>query len=222
MGSKGILPKGYSARTALHEYGGAAYTVGSDGILIFSDWKTRGVFSLDPSSSEVQAITENDPGIRYAAFNVHPNTPHLIIAVQEDHHAAVENRLVLIDADTKIIRTVAQGADFYSDPSFSPSGDRLCWIQWNHPDMPWTGSVLYVADWHDTHFSTPVAVAGNSGSESVIHPRWGPDGTLFFSSDYTGYYQLHRLGKGKPQAQILNLKGLEHGEFAGLSFRLGM
>ena len=187
VGSKDILPKGYNARTGVHEYGGAAFMVGFDGVLIFSDSNTRGVFSLDPSSSEVQAIIRNDPLIHYAAFNVHPNTSHLIIAVQEDHHAAVENSLVLIDTNTIIIHTIARGADFYSDPSFSPSGDRLCWIQWNHPDMPWTGSILYAADWHSTVVGTPVAVAGKSGSESVIQPRWGPDGTLFFSSDRSGY-----------------------------------
>ena len=94
-------------------------------------------------------------------------------------------------------------------------------VRWNHPDIPWTGSMLYVTNWDNKIVGTLVTIAGKPGSESIIQHRWGLDGTLFCSSDSSGYYQLHHLDGGESQAQKINLKGLEEAEFASLSFRLG-
>ncbi|MCJ1265537.1 hypothetical protein MMC22_005417 [Lobaria immixta] len=54
--------------------------------------------------------------------------------------------VVAIDSSNKKVHEIAQGADFYNHPQFTPQGDRVCWIQWNFPDMPWTGTTLSSAD----------------------------------------------------------------------------
>lgn len=192
-----------------------------DGTLVFSDWDTSGVFSLDPASGEVQPLTERDTKVRFASFNIHPTSPNWILAIQEEHHSTVENSVVAIDSSNKSIHRIARGADFYNHPQFSPQGDRVCWIQWNHPDMPWTGTTLFTTDWQDGKIGVPRSIAGQPGSESIVQPRWGFDGTLFFSSDRSGYWQLHRLEKGTSKAQPLKLKGLEDADFGGGEFALG-
>jgi Tol biopolymer transport system component len=119
------------------------------------------------------------------------------------------NTLVAIDRSTKTVHTVANGQDFYSDGRFSHDGSKICWKQWNHPDMLWTGNQLYVADWDNGKVSNVTYIAGKADKESVSQPRWSLDGTLFFASDRTGYYQLYHLGPGSKEAKHIKLEGLD-------------
>lgn len=215
------MPKDYNARTAVHEYGGAAFAVRPDGTLVFSDWETSGAFILDPAKGGVEAITEPDHKLRFASFSVHPTSPNWILAIQENHHAAVENTLVAIDATNKTLHSIAQGADFYNHPQFSPQGDKLCWIQWDHPDMPWTGTTLFLAEWKNGEIGSPQRIAGHPGSESIVQPQWTPDGSLLFSSDFSGYWKLYCLKENASEPKLLQLKDLEEAEFAGVEFILG-
>ena len=220
---KDVLPREYSARTGVHEYGGAAFTVGTNGDIVFADWETKGVYSLSPCSTDCISLLDADPKIYYANFDIHPTNNALILAVQENHHPKdVENTIVLIDASSRNVHPIASGADFYSHPKFSPEGNKVCWLQWNHPDMPWTGSLLYVASWSDGAISNTKVVAGEPGKESISQPRWLPDGSLLFASDRSGYYQLYLLEPGQEDARNINLRGLSDVEFAGPEWMLGM
>lgn len=218
-GSKDALPQDSNARSAVHEYGGGSFTVSQmDGTLVFTDWDTRGVFRCSPGSDGRKAIVDADPDIGYANFNVHPTNPDWILAVKEDHHSSVvQNSLVAINGATRKVQTIAEGADFYAHPQFSPDGLQVCWIQWNHPDMPWTGTVLYTASWHGhgAPLKALTSIAGKAGVESVSQPRWGLDGSLLFACDQTGYWQLYQMKKVTHEVRAIKLKGLEDAEFAG-------
>jgi hypothetical protein len=81
--------------------------------------------------------TENKP-YRFSAFAVHPTQNNLVVAIMEDHTidkpADVVTTLVVIDKDAKDdesrLTTLVKGADFYTNPSFSPDGTYLAWHQW--------------------------------------------------------------------------------------------
>src|SRR5262249_43919836 len=91
---------------------------------------------------------------------------------------------------------VVSGHDFYSTPRFSPDGSHLAWLAWRHPNMPWDGTELWVAEVErpdSGRLSMPRRVAGGD-SESIFQPGWSPDGALYFVSDRTGWWNLYRLG----------------------------
>jgi len=101
---------------------------------------------------------------------------------------------------TPPIDVLVEGPDFLSSPRASPDGARLAWVAWNHPDMPWDASALWVAELDAAGQPGAVRrVAGGPG-ESVFQPEWGPDGTLYFVSDRSGWWNLYRWREGAVQA----------------------
>ncbi|MEM9905488.1 MAG: S9 family peptidase, partial [Cyanobacteria bacterium P01_D01_bin.44] len=68
----------------------------------------------------------------------------------------------------------------------------LAWLSWNHPNMPWDGTALWVAELTaEGSLAAPQKVAGGL-SESIFQPQWSPDGTLYFIGDATGWWNLYR------------------------------
>ncbi|NUT17048.1 MAG: S9 family peptidase, partial [Cupriavidus sp.] len=191
-GSSGdVLPTGFSARTRVHEYGGAAYAVAGKTIC-FSSFADQRLYRQDGEGSP-QPLTP--PGFRYADGRIDPSRK-LWIGVREDHSAPGQeaiNTIVMLGLDSPGPGTVlAGGADFYSTPRLSPDGRQLAWLCWNHPDMPWTSTQLWVADFDGTGLRNARQLAGGPG-ESVFQPEWSPQGVLHFASDRSGWWNIHRL-----------------------------
>ncbi len=72
-----------------------------------------------------------------------------LICVREDHTVEDEaiNSIVAVDLDGALPDvTLASGYDFYSNPRLNADGSQLVWIAWNHPQMPWTKTELWLAD----------------------------------------------------------------------------
>ena len=102
------------------------------------------------------------------------------------------NELVALPADGSAEpHVIAHGHDFYSAPRVSPDGQRVAWLTWDHPRMPWEGSELWVADFVDGELRDQRLVAGGA-AEAIVQPEWSPDGVLHFSSDRTGWWNLYR------------------------------
>jgi dipeptidyl aminopeptidase/acylaminoacyl peptidase len=124
-----------------------------------------------------------------------------LYAVREDHTAGAHepvNSLVSIDGNGEgDVITIASGNDFYSSPKLSPDGNRVAWTTWNHPNMPWDGSELWVTQLDRVgHVTSSRKIAGGK-SESVLQPEWSPTGELYFVSDRSGWWNLYRArGEG--------------------------
>ncbi|KAF7588705.1 hypothetical protein BBP40_005305 [Aspergillus hancockii] len=227
--SADVLPKDFSAHASVQEIGGGSLAMRPDGLISFSDEKSCNIYLLDPASSKTTLVLEAPKGVRYADFCHHPTDLHWMLAIKEDHREAtpetqahmVHNTLVAININTGEETTIAEGDDFFSHPKFDPSGKRVSWIQWTHPDMPWTGTVLHIADWTDGHLENARKIAGRAQEESIAQPKWGLDGALYFASDRTGFWQLYSFNLNDSEPRPLSLKGLKNAELATAEWELG-
>src|SRR6266480_3253633 len=89
-------------------------------------------------------------------------------------------------------QVLVSGNDFYSSPRISPDGSSLAWLTWNHPNMPWDGCELWTGEIAvDGAIANQQLVAGGP-RESIFQPEWSPDGTLYFVSDRSGWWNICR------------------------------
>ena len=194
-----ITPAPYNARTRVHEYGGGAYWV-SEGELFFTNFADQRLYRQPPGQAPKPLTAEG--AYRYADGRVDRGRDR-IICVREDHSNSNQeaiNTIVSISLADGSQTVLVQGNDFYSTPRLSPDGSRLCWITWNHPDMPWDSTELWVAAIDDSgSLLTPQKVAGGS-EESIFQPEWSPDGVLYFIGDATGWWNLYRWRGGADPA----------------------
>src|SRR6266542_5935806 len=115
-----------------------------------------------------------------------------LVCVREDHSVdgrEASNAIVSLslNANQDEGQMLASGYDFYSSPRLSPDGSRLAWLSWNHPNMPWDGSELWVGKLGKEGQLTSAQCVAGSASESIFQPEWSPDGLLYFVSDKTGW-----------------------------------
>ncbi|KAG1748168.1 Alpha/Beta hydrolase protein [Suillus lakei] len=193
---KEVFSKDFNARTRVHEYGGAA-AVAYNGTVYSSNFADFLVYAA--KDGKIRPITPEDPNkiYRYADFCVHPIHTDLLVAILEDHTndtpQTVRNSLCVINSTVTTVASLVCTEDaqkeFYAAPTFSPSGDKLVWQFWEHPDMPWEGGQLYVADVHynsNTHtlsLSNTKLVAGSARTISACYPLWASNDKLLFTSD---------------------------------------
>jgi dipeptidyl aminopeptidase/acylaminoacyl peptidase len=202
-----VTPDGFNARTRVHEYGGGAYLV-RQGTAWFSNFADQRLYRQDRGGvpRPVSPEPATPAGVRYADACVTPDGA-LLVCVRERHEAGnshkVTNELVALPAGgdgPAEPRLLCGGRDFYAAPRLSPDGRRLAWLEWSHPNMPWDGTELYVADLDvqpdgsrsSVALRAPRRVAG-SAQESIFQPEWGADGELYFVSDRSGWWNLYRL-----------------------------
>jgi dipeptidyl aminopeptidase/acylaminoacyl peptidase len=201
-----LLPDGRNARTAVHEYGGAAWWV-RDGVVWFTDWADQRLYRLVPGG-EPEPITPEPAAPRadrYADGDVAPDGA-TIVCVRERHAgpsaADVRNEVVRLAADAlSEPEVLVSGPDFVAAPRLGPDGTTLAWLQWNHPSMPWDDTQLVV---RDLESGEETVVAGGPG-ESVLEPRFEPDGSLLFLSDRTDWWNLYRWTPGADIAPVVRL-----------------
>ena len=192
-----LLAEGQSARTAVHELGGGAWWV-RRGIVWFAAWDDQRLYRLDVGTGAMSPITpgpQTPRGDRYGDGDVSPDG--LSIVCVREHHPPdgrgaidIRNELVrLVAHEESVPEVIVTGPDFVTSPRFSPGGDRLCWIEWDHPDMPWDATRLVV---RDLASGEDTVVAGGVVSEACQEPSWQADGSLMFIGDRTGWWNLYR------------------------------
>lgn len=195
-----ITPQPYSVQSKAHEYGGGAFTTHHDRAW-FVNRNDQCIH--ETSGTEINAVT--NPGTQRFADLVFDARRNRLLAICEDHAPQFDEprtTLVAIDITNGAIRTLVEGADFYSSPRLSPGGSRLAWLEWNHPDMPWDATLLKVAELDvQGHPSKVQAIAG-SQNESAVQPVWRNEHEVLFAADRTGWWNLYAWNDGKLRALL--------------------
>lgn len=205
-----ITPQPIDVGSRVHEYGGAAYAV-RDGVIIFSERRDGSLWLIEPQGEghTVPRRIATPEGCRFADFEFDP-LRRRVLAICEDHRGRAPNNpkativALPLDVDEQTADTqtiLVEGPDFLSSPRLSPDGMHLAYIAWDHPDMPWDASRLYLADIADDGtLGRGDMIAGGARNESIVQPRFDRGGTLYFSSDRSGWWNLYAVRQGKVEA----------------------
>jgi dipeptidyl aminopeptidase/acylaminoacyl peptidase len=207
-----LTPQGFNVRTRVHEYGGGAYVV-AGGQIYFTNFSDQRVYHGGSKDQDPpHAITPANDCF-YADF-FYDSARRRLIAVREDHGPAKaghdkkepETTLVSIPltGGESAGDVIASGYDFYSTPRISPDSTRLAWLSWRHPQMPWDGTELWVADIDARGALSGATRVAGGPSESIYQPGWSPDGTLYFVSDRDGWWKLYRWDGSVSHAVMTN------------------
>lgn len=224
-GLESITPDGFSSRTLVHEYGGGAFFVHKYRIY-FSNYEDQRMYcqKIKKSGTEPVPITPKHKAWRYADGAMYKK--NIVVCVREDHEVLSEgaeeaqNTVVSINRKKKEQVVLVSGANFYSTPRVSKNG-TMAWVQWNHPNMPWDDTELWLAeissDGDSLKDDTKRKVAGGVGI-SVMLPKWSPDDKLLYIHDKTNWWNLYQLDDDDEETSLCPRKeeiGQPAWEFGG-------
>ncbi|XP_072091468.1 uncharacterized protein [Arachis hypogaea] len=200
-----VTPKEFGVRTLAQEYGGGAFTVSGD-LVFFANYKDQRLYMQSLTASADVApipLTPSYDGalVSYADGILDPRF-NRFISVREDRRESRLNppaTIVSIALDSKHVqepKVLVEGSDFYAFPRLDPKSEKIAWIQWSHPNMPWDKSELWVGYISENgEIYKRMCVAGDDPLlvESPTEPKWSPNSQLFFITDRkNGFWNLHR------------------------------
>jgi dipeptidyl aminopeptidase/acylaminoacyl peptidase len=162
-------------------YGGGAFDWTPAGDALVYAAGDGGLWWVSADGGVPRCVAPKQPDGPIAAPAVSPDGASVAFVVDQ-HHVGV----VSLDGSGWPTR-ISSDADFCFDPVWSPSGDAIAWHEWDVPDMPWDSGRIVAAAADGS--GSPDVIAGGPGI-SVQQPRYGPDGTLAYLSDETGWLNV--------------------------------
>ena len=212
-----LTPPELNVRTRVHEYGGGSYAV-DDGTVVFSNFTDNRLYR-QTRDAQPEAFTPAT-GLRYADLRIDRARQRVLCVVEDhrenDHEPA--NTIGAVSLADGSLTTLASGADFFADPRLDAAGERLAWLRWNRPNMPWDGCELWVGRLGSGGLVAEARVVAGGKDESIVQPEWQADGSLVFASDRTGWWNLSRWRDGADELQPL---APMEAEFAGPEWVFG-
>ncbi len=195
-----VTPRPIDVGSRVHEYGGGAYAV-QGGTILFSERRDGSLWLIEAAAPPRRIATPE--GCRYADFEF-DLARRRVLAICEDHRdrppSNPKAKIVALSLDGDEEITLFEGPDFLSSPRLAPDGKTLAFIAWDHPNMPWDATRLYRADVMSDGRLGPAALIAGETDESIVQPRFAGDGSLYFSSDRTGWWNLYVVRQGGIEA----------------------
>ncbi|MET8677424.1 LpqB family beta-propeller domain-containing protein [Streptomyces sp. NPDC004647] len=241
-----LLPAPWNVRSRVIEYGGQPWAGvpreegGPLGVFVhFADQRLYAFEPEAPGFPAPRPLTPVSPvggGLRWADPLLLPGRGEVWCVLEEfTGEAPTDVRRVIaavpLDGSAAEDRTAVReltgdGHRFVTGPQLSPDGRRAAWIAWDHPQKPWDGTELKLADvTADGGFTGVRTLAGGQRiggeggeGESIVQVGWAPDGALLAVSDRSGWWNLYRVAVEDGQATALCPR---EEEFGGPLWRIG-
>ncbi len=202
QGIREVTPAGVSVRSRVHEYGGGEFTVRGEHVYFVDD--ADGGLHVASMNGAVRPVCVTDS--IHAEPVVSPDGRWLLVVEERPRPGREpENRILAVPlaADGGLAgtpRVVASGHDFYASICFSPAGDEVAFLAWDHPQMPWNGTVLETLPWRAHGPDGAVRIRAGGSAESLFQPGYLPSGELLVVSDRSGFWNLSRVGSSGTRA----------------------
>lgn len=208
----------HNVRTTVNEYGGGAYCV-YDNQIWYVNSIDQCIYYAFNGSKPVRLTPLTNVDTRFAEL-VYDKSRQRIIAICEQHVDGKETTSIIsINTHDGSVSTMHSGHDFYASPALNSDDNKLAFIAWNFPNMPWDCTTLYVCDL-DNHgnISTTYTIPGSERA-SFCQPQWCYSDRLYYISDQTGWWNIYTYspldGKTENISPISN-------DFCDAQWRLGV
>lgn len=223
-----VLGPDWNVRSRIIEYGARCWgrVEGATGAATaFSFWNDQRLYLLPDGATGPTALTPPpSDSVTHMYGEPVPGPLGTLIAVRETHADRVVSRALVqvpldgsaAEDDSRVV-VLNDQHHFYGHPRLSPDGTRVSYIAWDHPQMPWDGTVAAVVELGGTG-PAPERVLLGSISESVLQPEWADDHHLYVVSDRSGWWNLYRITLA--DGTVTPLATREE-EFAGPLWQLG-
>ena len=200
-------------------YGGGDFAVHS-GCVYFVVNRQGRLYGQNISQGDAAAIT---PAAGKAASPAPSPDGKWVAYVHHDEEEI--DRLVVVDVEgSHWPQVLTSGADFYMQPRFSPDGKHLVWVEWDHPNMPWDGTRLCLADVEQPAGSllprlANIRTIAGGDDIAIFQGEFTPDGRLLYVSDETGWSRLTIHDLQSNDKRWLSPEGVECGSPAWMQDR---
>ncbi|MET9101550.1 prolyl oligopeptidase family serine peptidase [Streptomyces antibioticus] len=203
-----VLPAPWNVRSRVVEYGGLPWAgvTRPDGepLVVFVNFADQRLYSLEPGYEPrpLTPVSAVGGGLRWAEPQLLPGRDEVWCVLEEfTGDAPTDVRRVLaavpLDgsaaSDRAAVRELTDDRRrFVTGARVSPDGRRAVWLAWDHPRMPWDGTEVIVADVGDDGTLTGARAVAGGPEESVAQADWAADGSLLYTSDRGGWWNLYR------------------------------
>jgi len=201
-----LLPAPWSAVTRVHEMGGLSWLVcnwrGETGVL-FSEKSDQRIYWKANNAHPVALTPASSAGTlaRYSDFLIRGNEIWCVREITHDYETS--RSLIAINPEGEI-RTLDSHSHFYAHLALSPEENKLAWISWEHPQMPWDGTQLRVANITSSGELETIQVRAGGPSEAVNSPVWCDEDKLYFISDVSGFWNVWSVDNSGDKKQIFS------------------
>jgi acetyl esterase/lipase len=212
-----ILPAPWDASSSVHEYGGTAwfgYESNNSLHIVFVNKSDQRLYTFQVGRDPVALTPDTQRSHRYLEM-IYVDGEIWCLREIVAHDGKTSRDLVAVTADG--IRVLDSNSHFYAYLSLSPDKKHASFIGWEHPQMPWDGTELFVVDIENGAFVNRRALDGNTTC-SLLHPIWADNENIYYISDESGWWNPWKISLSGKKQQLIK----ESSEWAGPIWTLGL